>query len=181
MSGKVNLDDFTPSKGPPVPNFLSNPSRLDDIKSDPVDTNTPRAAKKHRASLNAYEFSNLGGHLPSELTASGNAAPFPPTPKLNGISPTSEQPKPNGASFPGFLSGIFQGNIAASSSMAPVSDPADITVVNKAQKEWEEQAKAKDNDVTAFVGGDNGHSPRSNSKDDATQVALPEESMDDEL
>lgn len=181
MSGKVNLDAFTPSKSPSLPNSFSNPSRLDDIKSDPTDTNTPRAAKKHRASLNAYEFSNLGGHLPGDLTASGNAAALPPTPKLNGISPTSEQAKPNGASFPGILSGIFKGNMAAASSMTPVSDPADVAVVNKAQKEWEEQAKANDKDVTAFVGGDNGVSPTSMPQDDAAQVALPDENMDDEL
>lgn len=180
MSGKANLDAFTPSKPPSLPSSISNPGRLDEIKSDPTDTNTPRAAKKHRASLNAYEFSNLGGHLLSEQTASNIAAAQPPTPKLNGLNQI-EPAKPNGASFPGILNGIFKGNMAATPSMAPVSAPADVAVVNNAQKEWEEQAKSKDRDVTAFVGGDNGVSPTSNPQDDATQVALPDENMDEEL
>jgi hypothetical protein len=150
------------------PKFSSSltPPKWGDSKSDPADSSSTRATKKHRASTAGHDVDVVksSGFLPTPVTTNGPSL-IPATPSINGISPAKDGPGDV------LLNGLLGG------AAAPGSKAIDSAVVNGAQKEWEEQAR-KQPDVTAFVGGDNGQASMQNV---AAQTALPDKDMDEEL
>lgn len=153
------------ASSPPKSSYDLTPSKWADTKSDPADGNSARATKKHRASTAGHDADVLksSGFLPTPVITSKPSL-VPATPSLNGISPASKGPGDN------LLNQILEPAAAAA------SNTANITAINGAQKEWEQQRKQSD--VTAFVGGDNGQSATQNI---AAQTALPDEDMDGDL
>jgi len=152
------------------PRFSSSLPAPREIMSDPGDTTSPRASKKHRASnaaaddIKAHRMSN--GFVPSSITntINGNASltpTVPATPAINGLSPSTNK----------LSADVLLNSLMGGSEAPPPYEEG-------AQREW----------VKSFIGGGGESGADATEKTareliakEATQTALPDEDMDGEL
>jgi hypothetical protein len=162
------------NKAKPLNGSASSPTRFStslpaprEIMSDPGDTTSPRASKKHRASnaaaddIQSHRMSN--GFIPSSITntINGNTSltpTVPATPAINGLSPSTNK---------------LSADILLNSLMGGPEAPPPYE--EGAQREW----------VKSFVGGggeSGADAVEKTARDliakEAAQTALPDEDMD---